>query len=196
MKRVTLLLVLKTFFMKPGLSQDKPVAKIEKIYIEYKGDSVEARRLTVSSSIPIKITRAWANVQTPELLQFVAKGMIKFKSIDKDGFPKKWQEGNTYGAKMRVFGFIPFGGVHYLNIFEIDSSNYTISTKEWDKSAKVWNHDVRIEAIGKDSIYYEDSIEIYGGFMTGFITAFAKRFYKHRQKRWQIVARENIEFGK
>ncbi|WP_235689703.1 hypothetical protein [Fulvivirga lutea] len=182
--------------MKQGLSQNKPVAKVEKIYIEYKGDSVEARRLTVSSMIPIEIARAWTNVQTPELLQFVAKGMIKFKSVDGEGFPKKWQEGQTYGAKMRVFGFIPFGGIHYLNIVKIDSANYQISTKEWDKSAKVWNHDVRMEAIGTDSIYYADSIEIYGGFMTGFITAFAKLFYKHRQKRWQIVARENLEFGK
>ena len=150
----------------------------------------------MSSQIPIDITRAWANVQTPELLQFVAKGMIKFTSIDDEGFPKKWQEGLTYGAKMRVFGLIPFGGIHYLNIVEVDSSKYKISTKEWDKSAKVWNHKVRIEAIETNSIYYEDSIEIYGGFMTGFITAFAKRFYKHRQKRWQIVAKENLEFGK
>lgn len=196
MKQLTLLLAFSTLIMEQVLSQNTPTVEIEKIYIEYKGDTVKGRRLTVSSTIPIEIGRAWQNVQTPELLQFVAKGMIKFKSVDDEGFPQKWQEGRTYGAKMRVFGFIPFGGIHYLNIVKIDSSNYQISTKEWDKSAKVWNHDVRIEAIGKDSIYYEDSIEIYGGFMTGFITAFAKRFYKHRQKRWQIVAREKIEFGK
>jgi hypothetical protein len=48
--------------------------------------------------------------------------------------------------------------------------------------------------LGDGKIYYEDSIIIYGGMMTGFITAFAKRFYKHRQKRWQIVAQENLKF--
>ena len=48
--------------------------------------------------------------------------------------------------------------------------------------------------LGDDKIYYEDSITIYGGMMTGFITSFAKRFYKHRQKRWQIVAQENLKF--
>lgn len=180
--------------MEQLLLNSKPTAELEKIYIEYKGDIVKVRRLTVSSTIPIEITRAWQNVQTPELLQFVGKGMIKFKSVDDEGFPRKWQEGHTYRAKMRVFGFIPFGGIHYLKIVEIDSSNYKISTNEWDKPAKVWNHEIRIKAIGTDSIYYEDSIEIYGGFMTGFIATFAKFFYKHRQKRWQIVAMENIEF--
>ena len=121
--------------------------------------------------------------------------MINFKSID-EGFPKKWEKGRTYGVTMRIFGCIPFGGTHYLNIVDINSTKHRISTKEWDNSAKVWNHDVRIKAIGPDSIYYEDTIEIYGGFKTGFITAFARRFYKHRQKRWQIVAREDLVFGK
>jgi hypothetical protein len=183
-------------FSQPNVfSQHNRLVETDKVRIEYKGESVKARRLTVSSTIPIEIDRAWQNVQTPELLQFVAKGMIKFKSVDEEGFPSKWKEGQTYAAKMRIFGFIPFGGIHYLNIVEIDSKNHRISTKEWDKSAKIWNHDVRIEAIGKDTIFYEDSIEIYGGFMTGFITAFAKRFYKHRQKRWQLVAKNELQFG-
>lgn len=181
--------------MVQGISQNKPKVEIEKIFIQYQGNRVKARRLRVSSVIPMNINKAWENVQTPELLQFVAKGMITFKSID-GGFPKKWEKGRTYGAKMRIFGFIPFGGVHYLSIVDVNSTMYKISTKEWDKSAKVWNHDVRIKAIGTGSIHYEDSIEIYGGFMTGFITAFARHFYKHRQKRWQIVAREDLEFGK
>ena len=29
----------------------------------------------------------------------------------------------------------------------------------------------------------------------GFIIYFAKKFYKHRQKRWQIVAENNIKFS-
>jgi len=48
--------------------------------------------------------------------------------------------------------------------------------------------------LGDGRIYYEDSITIYGGMMTGFIIYFAKKFYKHRQKRWQIVAENNIKF--
>jgi hypothetical protein len=67
--------------------------------------------------------------------------------------------------------------------------------REWDKEAKVWNHHIVMKDLGNGNIYYEDAIIIYGGWKTGVITSFAKRFYKHRQKRWQIVAKENHIFG-
>ena len=170
-----------------------PVANVEPVIIDYNGIKVKAKKLTVHSEIPISIDTAWYNVKSPALLKFVAKGMIKFKSVD-GPFPKQWEVGKTYGAKMRVFGFIPFGGIHYLSIEKIDDGDFKISTKEWDKGAKVWNHDVMMRDLGNGSIHYEDSITIYGGIMTGFITSFAKKFYKHRQKRWQIVASKNLKF--
>ncbi len=172
----------------------KPKATVENIALEFNGKTVRAKKLTVSSEIVMDVDRAWENVKTPALLEFVAKGMIQFKPIG-DGFPKQWKVGETYGANMRVFGFIPFGGIHYLYIENIDNQNYTIATKEWDGGAKVWNHTVVIKAIGEGQIYYEDEIVIYAGINTGFITSFAKRFYKHRQKRWQLVAKENLMFG-
>ncbi len=172
----------------------KPVAKVETIIIDHNGRKVKANQLTVHSEIPMRIDTAWSNVKTPALLQFVAKGMIKFKSVG-GPFPKQWEVGKTYGAKMRVFGFIPFGGIHYLSVEKIDDANFQISTKEWDKGAKVWNHNIMMKDLGDGKIYYEDSITIYGGMMTGFITSFAKKFYKHRQKRWQIVAENKLKFG-
>jgi len=175
--------------------KNRPQIRVEHAEIEYKGKTVRAKRLTVSSEIPIEIEKAWANVKTPSLLQFIAKGMITFKSTAGE-FPKQWEVGQTYGVKMRYFGFIPFGGTHYLSIEKIDDDLFKISTKEWDYSAKVWNHDVVMRDLGSGNIYYEDSITIYGGVMTGFITFFAKIFYKHRQNRWQIVADKGLTFGR
>ena len=172
----------------------EPVASVERVVVDYRGKTVMARRLVVSSEIPIALDDAWRQVKTPGLLQFVAKGMIRFKPTG-DGFPAQWETGQTYGTKMRVFGFIPFGGTHYLFIEKIDDDNHQISTREWDRGAKIWNHDIVMKDTGNGKIHYEDSIVIHGGMATGFITSFAKRFYKHRQKRWQIVAKENLEFG-
>ncbi|WP_194778335.1 hypothetical protein [Pararhodonellum marinum] len=185
-------------FLSLGISSQaqktKPIALVEPVSIEYKGKIVRAKKLRVSSEIPMHIASAWNNVKTPALLEFVAKGMIRFKPVG-EGFPNKWEIGKTYGAKMRIFGFIPFGGIHYLRIEKIDDQNHTIETKEWDSGAKVWNHHVIMKDLGEGKIHYEDSITIYGGMMTGFITSFAKRFYQHRQKRWQIVAKEKLKFG-
>ncbi len=180
--------------LNPSAQKLKPTAKVESVIIDYQGKKVKAKKLVVSSEIPIGIDKAWALVKTPSLLQFVAKGMIRFESIERD-FPQYWEAGQTYGAKMHVFGFIPFGGIHYLFIEKIDEKNYKISTKEWDKGARVWNHDVVLRNLGNGSIYYEDAITIYGGMMTGLITSFAKKFYKHRQQRWQIVAEKKLKFG-
>lgn len=171
-----------------------PIASVETEVIEYNGKMVKAKKLIVYSEIPIEINKAWNNVKSPALLQFVAKGMMKFKSVDRL-FPKQWEVGQTYGFNTRVFGIIPFGGIHYLFIEKIDDNNFALSTIEWDIRAKVWNHNIMMKDLGDGKIYYEDSITIYSGIMTGFITSFAKKFYKHRRKRWQIIASNNLKFG-
>jgi len=194
MKKIILLFGILGLIPSSYAQYNKPKSKIERVVIEYKGKKVNARQLTVSSEIPMDLDSAWANVKTPALLKFVAKGMMRFKAIQSE-LPKQWELGQTYGVKMRVFGFIPFGGKHYLLIKEIDDDNYMIATQEWDKGAKVWNHNIVLRDSGNGKFYYKDSITIYGGVMTGFITSFAKRFYIHRQKRWQIVAKEKLNFA-
>ena len=72
---------------------------------------------------------------------------------------------------------------------KIDEVNKILQTREWDNSAKVWNHKISLKKQTNKTILYEDEIVIYGGMLTGFITSWAKSFYKHRQKRWQLVAR-------
>ena len=78
------------------------VVKVEPIIIDYNGGKVRAKKLTVHSEISIGIDTAWENVKTPALLEFVAKGMIKFKSVN-GGFPKQWEVGQIYGFESRVF---------------------------------------------------------------------------------------------
>ena len=94
------------------------VAKVEPVIIDYNGSKVRANKLTVHSEIAMRIDTAWDNVKTPALLQFVAKGMMKFKSVG-GPFPKQWEVGKTYGIKICIFGFIPFGGIHNLFCQEI-----------------------------------------------------------------------------
>ena len=93
---------------------------------------------------------------------------------------------------MFVYGFVPFGGLHSLYFEKIDKVNKILQTREWDNSAKVWNHKIVLKKLNDNKIMYEDEIIIYGGVLTSFITWWAKSFYKHRQKRWQIVAIDQI----
>ena len=162
---------------------------IEKVEINYHGKLVSARKLTVTSEILINIEDAWQIVQTSKLLQFISYSKIKFKPIG-GSFPILWKQGDTVSTKMLLFGFVPFGGIHSLYFEKIDNQNKVLQTREKDDSAKVWDHKISLIKLDEKKIIYQDLIIIYGGTLTFFITIWAKSFYKHRQKRWQIVAKE------
>lgn len=169
-------------------------SKTEKIKILFGNKEVTAHKLTVTSEIPIDIKSAWEKVNKSALLEFVAKGKIKF--IPTDGkFPEIWKQGMTVTTKMIVYGFIPFGGLHTLYFAKIDNEIKILETKEKDRFAKVWNHKISMRSIGENSIYYEDEIVIYAGILTGFISWWAKSFYIHRQKRWQLLAKNEYKLN-
>lgn len=163
--------------------------EIEKVQINYQGKLVTARKLIVISEIQININDAWQIVKTSKLLKFVSNGKIKFKPIS-GSFPEIWQQDKTVSTKMLLFGFIPFGGIHSLYFKKIDNENKVLQTREKDDSAKVWDHKISLIELTENKIIYQDLIIIYGGLLTFIITLWAKSFYKHRQKRWQIVAKE------
>lgn len=162
-------------------------ATIQSTAIEYNGRMVSARTLTVASEIKMDLNSAWEKVKTSALLEFVAKGMVTFKPTG-GRFPEIWQEGSTVTTRMFLYGFIPFGGVHTLYVEKIDDNNTVLSTREFDNAAKVWNHKVTLKKITETTTCYEDEIIIYGGILTAIITWWAKSFYMHRQRRWQLLS--------
>jgi hypothetical protein len=167
-------------------SANKPRATTEKIKMNYNGKVVSARKLSVTSRIPMDIETAWTQVKKTSLLEFVAKGKIKF--VPTNGkFPEVWRKGMKVSARMLLYGFIPFGGLHYLTVEKIDEANKTIQTNEWDKAAKAWKHRIEMKPVNNQATDYLDEIIIYGGILTNFITFWAKHFYIHRQKRWRLV---------
>jgi hypothetical protein len=167
---------------------------VEKIKVDYKGKEVVGYKLTVSSEILIDIETAWDKLQTSKLLEFVCTPRIKFKPIG-GSFPSKWKVSDSVSTKMLIFGFLPFGGIHSLFFEIIDAENKILQTQERDDAAKIWNHKISLVKLTDNSIIYEDDLIIYGGWLTSFITIWAKSFYKHRQRRWQIVAKNNIQFN-
>jgi len=52
----------------------KSVSKVESLIIDYNGRKVKAKRISVNTEILIDINKAWNNVKTPALLEFVSKG--------------------------------------------------------------------------------------------------------------------------
>ena len=129
---------------------------------------------------------AWNNVTKSDLLIFVAKRKVTFNPVN-GKFHKIWKEGESVKTRMRLFGLIPYGGIHTLYFEKINSVNHIIQTKENDDFAKVCNHKISLKKHNDTSIIYKDEIIICAGPLTRFIAVWAKSFYLHRQKRRLIT---------
>ena len=60
-------------------------------------------------------------------------------------------------------------------------------TQETSNLVKVWNHTIRIKAIGEEKTKYTDKVEIHAGFRTFLVWGFANIFYSYRQRRWKKI---------
>jgi len=87
------------------------VSSIDSVTITYKGKVVTARKLTVSSMIPMGVDAVWHKVKTSAVLVYVARGMVTFQPSD-GTFPDVWQEGTFVATLMRLNGIIHIGGLH------------------------------------------------------------------------------------
>ena len=163
---------------------------VEPVDLEYRGRIVHGMKLMVCSELPIKLDHAWKEVQKSSLLEFVSKGMVSFRPIT-DNFPSEWHGGSIVKTRMLLWGIIPFGGIHTLKFVKIDSKSKTLLTHEYNRIVKVWNHKISMKKLSSEKIEYSDEIEIYGGLLTKIITFWAKLFYKHRQRKWLLVAQRN-----
>lgn len=167
-------------------------ATIDKVKITFEGKEVTAHKLTVASEITIDIDTAWKKVKTYSLLEFIAKGKVKFKFQSSDGhIPKIWKVKETVTTRMFIYGFIPFGGLHTLHFEKIDNENKFVQTSEHDSAAKIWRHKISMRKVNDNTTHYTDEIIIYGGALTSVISWWAKSFFIHRQKRWQLIADKN-----
>jgi hypothetical protein len=55
---------------------------------------------------------------------------------------------------------------------------------------KIWNHKIIMEKYGENITKYTDEVEIYAGIFTLFIALWGIIFYKHRQKKWEKIAKK------
>ena len=98
---------------------------------------------------------------------------------------------------MRIYtlGLIPFGGIHYIHIEEINMDNTFIQTREKNNIAKVWDHKLKFSAIDEKTTTYEDEVTLYAGRLTPIIAKTLVTFYKMRHRNWNKLLKEKHDRG-
>jgi hypothetical protein len=148
-------------------------------------------KVYLSTTIALPPETVWAEVQTADLLMYVAWPLVRFTAIDGAEFDM-FSTGRQYQVKLHLFGLLPFGAQW------IVPSTHEPEVGEWPKCLRdnghsslisTWDHWITITPSSGGDTLYSDQVEIAAGVMTPVIWAFAQVFYRHRQHRWRRLAR-------
>lgn len=130
----------------------------------------------------------WQKIIEPNSLQFVASPLLSFVPVQQGGLAGEWQVGVPYPLKLYFLKFIPLGR-HTIQLLKIDKETNTIVSQESGRLARVWNHTISFHEVAPGVLSYTDEIEIRASWLTPVIWLFAQLFYRHRQRRWKVLLR-------
>lgn len=134
----------------------------------------------------------WKKIIEPQSLQFVASPLVRFEPLEQGVLSGEWQVGIPYPLKLYFLKVIPLGS-HTIQLVRIDKETNTIVSQESGRLARVWNHTITFREVAGDVVHYTDEIEIRAGWLTPAIWLFAQVFYRHRQRRWKVLLRNEHE---
>ena len=139
---------------------------------------------------------AWEQVQSPALLQHLAAPLITFHPRGAP-FPALWEE-REYLVGLRLYGLLPVGE----QVIGIErpqtgapAGGYVLRDNGRGGAIKRWDH-LMLLAPEAGGTRYTDQVEIEAGLITPLAAAFARSFYRHRQRRWlQLINRDFVPRG-
>ncbi len=140
----------------------------------------------ISSQLHCTESELWGNISKQESLKFIAAPILTFIPAGTGACNNRWEVGQVYSFKLYFLTFIPLG-LHTIKIINVDYNQNSISSHESGLLTPVWNHKISFKEITPGLVNYSDEIEIRAGWLTPFICLFAHVFYRHRQRRWQIL---------
>jgi len=143
--------------------------------------------LDISSEIQAPADAVWAAVKTPAAFRRVTRRLISMPVIR--GRIEAWREGEMVTGWVFLFGFIPFSR-HRLHVASIDDPARTLASREWGGIVRRWDHVITVVPVDARSCTYRDSLTIDAGMFTPLVAAYARWFYRVRQRRWRSLGRE------
>ena len=144
----------------------------------------------ISTNLACTRSELWEQISRPQSLRFVASPLLKFTPVEADALDGEWEVGRDYQLKLYLLGLIPLGR-HTIRLTRVDRDYNTIASRESGLLARVWNHTIFFQEITPGLVHYTDEIEIQAGWLTPVIWAFAHLFYRHRQRRWKLLLKQN-----
>ena len=137
----------------------------------------------IETVLPARPDIVWETVKRSSTLVYLARGMLSFEGAEH--FPSRWSEGMAVDTRLRFFGVLP-AWRHQLLIARVDDDEHVIETLECGGVVKSWQHRIEVAAEAAGTRYV-DELDIEAGALTAVVTAYARGFYRYRQRRLQAL---------
>ncbi len=150
-------------------------------------NKVKSMTVRESKIFPASKDKVYEILKNFDILKKITYPYISFEPIN-NSEDLEWKVGETFVFKAKLLTVIPFG-THTIHVLEFDKDK-RIYTNEVNTYVPVWNHEVRLEELADGATKYIDIVEIYAGWKTVFVYAWAKLFYRHRQRKWVRILKQ------
>lgn len=149
-------------------------------------------QVDLSTVLDGELHEVMSHARTTRLLRFVAHPLIRFTLIEPRAWPISWAEG-TYRVGLRILGLLPFGEQAIVISYPGSADGFVMRDNGHSALVKRWDHTISISsAAGKN--LYRDVVTIDAGLLTLPVWLFAQVFYRHRQRRWRLLARRGFRY--
>ena len=152
-------------------------------------------RILLTTILDCSKERAWQEVQTTRLLEYIAAPLVVFEPHQPNRLPDIWKEGR-YQVKMKIFGWLSFGR-HWVVISVPQTSEqvYQIRDNGYGDRISRWDHWITMEDAPDGKTRYTDQVDIEAGLLTPLVWLFSQVFYRHRQRRWRELVNQSFMYS-
>ena len=151
--------------------------------------------IQISTILNAPISRVWEELNRPQLLDYVSRGMVSLRPIEPETLPEIWEE-RDYKLGVRQYGWLPVGW----QVIKIErprarSGRRFLRDNGHGKFVKQWDHLTTLEPVDDNYTRFTDRLDLEAGIFTGYTAHFARKYYAYRQNRWAELVASGFDYG-
>jgi hypothetical protein len=138
---------------------------------------------------------AWAALGNPAVFRQVLRPLMRVRSLDKGGFPSRWDENTVHHVSMSLFGVIPMGH-HSIDITYTQRPGGVRMVVDQGEpltgilaATSVWDHRMAVSATPTGKTLYRDRLSVRAGILTVPLWIGLWALWQYRGAKLQRLAR-------
>ncbi|MEN9752295.1 MAG: hypothetical protein RLZZ600_1342 [Actinomycetota bacterium] len=138
---------------------------------------------------------AWNALGNPAVFRAVMRPLMRVRSLDAGGFPKRWSQDEVHHVSMRLFGVVPMGH-HSIDITYTERPGGVRMVVDQGEPlsgilsrTSTWDHRMAVSASPGGKTLYRDRLSVKAGILTLPLWLGLWALWQYRGARLQKLAR-------